>query len=254
MPWRASCEEEGVGYSSRWSGAVVISSVSVFLAAGFAQTALMNGSFENGPDPGQAMVLPPGSTAIDGWSVVGGNISYVGSRWQHSHGSRSIGLPCGGGISQTFNTDPAEEYEVRFNIAGDPSTPPAVKSVAVSFGSDTRVFTFDTTGKSPQAMGWEARSWVFGSGELKTTLTFFSPAAECSTPAVDNIRLIPVEIGVRAHPDGAWEPQRRQYVGRVLLDPPTQTRAGSDQPTPRLRRSAVALAKAERTRPTYLSQ
>jgi len=206
------------------------------MAAGFAQAALMNGSFENGPDPGPAMVLPPGSTAISGWSVVRGNISYVGSRWQHSHGSRSIGLPCGGGISQTFDTDPAEEYEVRFNMAGDPTTPPSVKSLAVSFGSDTRVFTFDTTSRSPQAMGWEARSWIFGSGELKTTLTFFSPTAECSTPAVDNIRLIPVEIGVQAHPTVPGGSDRRPYVGRVLLDPPTAT-AGS-----------------ARTRPAYLSQ
>ena len=196
-----------MGYSSKWLGAVVISSVCA-LAVGFAQAALLNGSFENGPDPGQAMVLPPGSTAIDSWSVVRGNISYVGSRWQHSHGSRSIGLPCGGGISQTFSTDPAEEYEVRFNIAGDPSTPPAVKTLAVTFGSDTRVFTFDTTGRSPEAMGWEARSWIFAGGELKTTLTFFSPTAECSTPAVDNIRLIPVEIGVRVDPDANGEPKR----------------------------------------------
>jgi len=198
-----------VGYSSRWWGAVVISSVSLFLAAGFAQAALMNGSFENGPDPGPAMVLPPGSTVIDGWSVVRGNISYVGSKWQASHGSRSVGLPCGGGISQTFNTDPAEEYEVRFNIAGDPSTPPAVKTLAVTFGSDTRVFTFDTTGRSPEAMGWEARSWIFAGGELKATLTFFSPTAECSAPAVDNVRLIPVEIGVQAHPDVPGQPVRR---------------------------------------------
>ncbi len=198
-----------MGCFSRWSGAIVISSVSLFLAAVFAQVALMNGSFENGPDPGPAMVLPPGSTAIEGWSVVRGNISYVGSRWQHSHGSRSLGLPCGGGISQTFNTDPAEEYEVRFNIAGDPSTPPAVKTVAVSFGSDTRTFTFDAAGRSPENMGWEARSWIFGSGELKTTLTFSSPETECGTPAIDNIRLIAVEIGVRADPDVTGEPEHR---------------------------------------------
>ena len=192
-----------MGYSSRWTGAVLISSVSVFLAVGLAQAALMNGSFENGTDPGQATVLPSGSTAVNGWTVVGGNISYVGGRWQHSQGSRSVGLPCGGGISQTFETEPDQKYEVRFNIAGDPNTTPAVKSVAVSFGGDTRTFTFDTTGHSLAAMGWEARSWVFAAVEPTTTLTFHSPATPCSTPAVDNVRITAVEIGVRARAAGA---------------------------------------------------
>ena len=151
----------------------------------------------------------PGSTAINGWTVVGGNISYVGSRWQHSQGSRSVGLPCGGGISQTFETEPDQKFEVRFNVAGDPNTTPAVKSVAVSFGGDTRTFTFDTTGHSLSAMGWEARSWIFAAVEPTTTLTFLSPATPCSTPAVDNVRITAVEIGVQAHPDVMGEPRRR---------------------------------------------
>jgi choice-of-anchor C domain-containing protein len=168
----------------------------------------MNGGFENGTNPGDAMVLPPGSTAIDGWTVVGGNVSYVGGRWQHSQGLRSVGLPCGGGISQTFDTEPDQEYEVRFNMAGDPTTPPAVKTLEVSFGSAKRVFTFDTTGRSLANMGWEARSWVFAPVVDPTiTVTFSSPKSGCSTPAVDNIRITANDVGVRAHPDSALQAQ-----------------------------------------------
>jgi choice-of-anchor C domain-containing protein len=174
-----------------------------------AQSGIKNAGFEEGTSPGEAMVLPPGSTAIDGWTVVGGNVSYVGAKWQHSQGNRSIGLPCGGGITQTFETDPDLEYEVRFNMAGDPNTPPAVKSLAVTFGRERRVFTFDTTGRSLSNMGWEPRAWVFAADEATTTLTFTSPTNECSTPALDHVRIISNEIGVRARPDATLSVSRR---------------------------------------------
>ena len=89
------------------------------------------------------------------------------------------------------------EYEVRFNMAGDPNTLPAVKSLEVSFGGVKRVFTFDTTGRSLGNMGWEARSWVFAAADPTITLTFSSPTTGCSTPAVDNVRTTANEIGVR---------------------------------------------------------
>ena len=193
---------------ARWSGAVVILSVGLFSSVGLAQGLLLNRSFETGMDPGEAMVLPPGSAAIEGWTVIGGNVSYVGARWQPSQGLRSIGLLCGGGISQTFETDPDEEYEVRFSMAGDPNALPAVKSVAVSFGADRRVFTFDSTSRSLGEMGWDSRSWIFTATEATTAVAFLSPVAECSTPAVDNVRVMPADSAVQAHPiDG---PARRE--------------------------------------------
>lgn len=185
---------------ARWSGAVLILSVSFFLTVGLAQGLLINRSFETGRDPGEAMVLPSGSAAIEGWTVVGGNISYIGTKWQAAQGLRSIGLPCGGGIRQTFKTEPDEKYEVRFSMAGDPNALPAVKSVAVSFGTNRRVFTFDTSGRSLREMGWDSRSWIFTATEETTTVAFHSPMAECSTPAVDNVRVTPGDGAVQAHP------------------------------------------------------
>lgn len=189
-----------MGLSSRWSGGVLISSVTFLLTVAVAQD-LVNRSFEIGMDPGEVLTLPPKSTAIDGWTVVGSNIWYVGGKWKSADGLRSVGLLCGGGISQTFETEPDQKYEVRFNMAGDPNTRPAVKTLAVSFGTENRTFTFDTTGRSPGNMGWEARFWVFAASDTNTLITFLSPKAECSTPAVDNVRITAVEIGVRAHPE-----------------------------------------------------
>jgi choice-of-anchor C domain-containing protein len=184
----------------RLSGAVLILSVSFSLTVALAQGLLLNRSFESGKDPGDAMVLPPGSAAIEGWTVIEGNISYVGGKWKASEGMRSIGLPCGGGISQTFKTDPKEKYEVRFSMAGDPAAPPAKKSVTVSFGADRRVFTFDTTGHSSSEMGWDSRSWLFTATAETTTVAFHSLKGECSTPAVDNVRVMPGDGAVQAQP------------------------------------------------------
>ena len=116
-----------------------------------------------------------------------------------AQGERSVGLICGGGISQTLATEPDMKYEIRFNMAGDPTATPALKTVVVSFG-ETRVFTFDTTGRSHTEMGWAPRTWVFRAKDSKTTLTFSSPKAECSAPAIDSVRIEAVEIGVRNDP------------------------------------------------------
>jgi uncharacterized protein DUF642 len=116
---------------------------------------LVNRSFETGPDPGQVAVLSPGNADIKGWTVVDGNVSYVGGKWKPSQGVRSVGLLCGGGISQTFETTPKQKYEVRFSMAGDPNARPAVKSVEVTFGATTRTFTFDTTGRNVAEIGWD---------------------------------------------------------------------------------------------------
>lgn len=189
--------------ASRWSGAVLISLVSFSLTAGLAQDAqelIVNRSFENGPDPGEVTVLSPGSAAINGWTVVGGNVSYVGGKWKPSQGLRSVGLLCGGGITQTVKTDPNQKYEVRFSMAGDPNARPAVKSVVVSFGENDHTFTFDTTGKSAGEMGWDGRSWIFAAKEGTTTLTLRSPQTQCATPAVDSVRVMAVESAVQAHP------------------------------------------------------
>jgi choice-of-anchor C domain-containing protein len=180
-------------------------------------------------DPGEAMVLRPGSKAIEDWTVVGGDISYVGGKWQPSQGARSIGIPCGGGISQTFKTEPKEKYEVRFSMAGDPNASPAVKSVTVTFGTENRAFTFDTTGHSAAAMGWDSRAWVFKATGETTTIAFHSLKAQCSTPAVDNVRVVPGDGAVEAYPLDTL-PRREASLsdfGSLILKRPGEERRRS---------------------------
>jgi choice-of-anchor C domain-containing protein len=185
------------------SGVVLAALAAIFgclAAVAVAQPLVTNRSFESGTDPGDAMVLSPGSRAVDGWTVADGDVSYVGRRWQHGEGARSVALLCGSAITQTIGTEPEQTYEVRFTMAGDPDASPSLKTVAVSLGEETRMFTFDTAGRSRKDMGWASRTWVFKASEKISTLTFRSPRAQCSVPAVDNVRVDPVAICVQTHP------------------------------------------------------
>jgi choice-of-anchor C domain-containing protein len=179
-------------------GFVLVALIGCLFTVALAQPLLTNRSFESGTDPRDAAVLAPGSKAIDGWNVVDADISYVGKKWQHGEGARSVGLLCGGGIAQTIQTEPDQTYEVRFTMAGDPNAVPPLKTVIVSLGAETRVFTFDTAGRSVTDMGWASRTHVFKASAKASTLAFRSPKEKCSVPAVDNIRVDPVAICVQS--------------------------------------------------------
>ena len=125
---------------------------------------IVNGDFEEATvDPGGFyVVLPGGSTAITGWAVTGVNVELVGGFWQASSGLHSIDLSgsAAGGIQQTFATTGGQSYTVTFDLAGDPSAQGG-KSVNVSAGGQSQVFTFNTTGKTRENMGYTPMSFVF---------------------------------------------------------------------------------------------
>jgi choice-of-anchor C domain-containing protein len=183
--------------SIKRSGFVLAAMIGCLFSVALAQPLITNRSFESGTDPRDAAVLAPGSTAIEGWTVVDADVSYVGKKWQHGEGARSVGLLCGGGIAQTIQTEPDQTYEVRFNMAGDPNATPSLKTVIVSLGAETRVFTFDTAGHSVTEMGWASRTHVFKASAKTSMLAFRSPREQCSVPAVDNIRVDPVAVCVQ---------------------------------------------------------
>lgn len=169
---------------------------------------IQNGSFELGPNPGGHLTLGAGSTAITGWTVVGAglesgeNIDYIGTTWVASHGSRSLdlnGYYKTGGIEQGFNTTVGKTYRVTFDMAGNPDPRPVVKTMQVSaIGHTTQSgdFSFDITGKSRTAMGWETMEWEFVADAPYTTLRFMSTVTGANVdawgPALDNVRVTPV--------------------------------------------------------------
>ncbi len=143
---------------------------------------LTNGSFEDGPEPdldGPGFTpMEAGSTAIPGWTVTRGSVDYIGPYWQHADGRRSIDLNGNepGAIAQTFRTQPGRKYRLTFSLAGNfcGGGEPAIKTLIVTAAESRAEFSFDTTGRSYEEMGWSTHTWEFTAVAAQTTLEFTS--------------------------------------------------------------------------------
>ncbi|MFN9031765.1 MAG: DUF642 domain-containing protein [Betaproteobacteria bacterium] len=161
-------------------------------------TPFRNGSFEQASiDPGAATTLPAGSTAITYWTV-GGAINYVGTRWNASEGSRSIGLGSAdpvGLISQSFDVDVGEEYIVFFDVSGSTACGPTRVNVQgqVTYGPGMTVGASGAAligGSAEPTIYWtDTRRIVFTPEQDLVTLQFSSADGSACGPAIDNVRV-----------------------------------------------------------------
>jgi choice-of-anchor C domain-containing protein len=151
---------------------------------------LVNGSFEDGANPGSFTTLFGGSTNITGWVVTGHSIDYIGTLWVASDGARALDLEgnAAGGIRQTFDTLPGHEYLITFDLAGNPGQA-GLKVVRVSAAGVSQDYAFDTTGHTNSALGWTPESFSFVATEATTTLEFqaISPGTGFGA-AIDNVQ------------------------------------------------------------------
>jgi choice-of-anchor C domain-containing protein len=162
---------------------------------------VVNGSFEQGQNPGSYTNLPKGSTAITGWRVAVGNIDYIGSLWVAADGSRSVDLEgssgtcdlatpnCPGGIAQSFATVAGQKYTVKFELAGNFDKGPVIKTVRVSAAGQSQNFSFNTKGHSSKSMGWVTDTWTFTASGPTTSLEFDSADNPFTGwgPVIDNV-------------------------------------------------------------------
>lgn len=183
---------------------VIAACVAVLLAAPRAGTddkkpepanLLVNGSFEDGPDPGDFLPLDKGAKDIKGWVVVNAQIDYIGTHWTAADGKRSLdlnGSPGVGGVAQTFKTTKGKKYRVTFSLAGNPNGTNPKKTLAVRAAGKEKGFTFDTTGKTQQEMGWRKETWEFTAVADETTLEIVSTMDDdtSSGPALDNVSVV----------------------------------------------------------------
>lgn len=188
-------ERKRAGAYGRWIGAVLFLSFGLSGSAG-ATSILVNGSFEQGTTiaPAVFKYLPAGNTGVTGWTITGDSIDYIGSLWQASDGTRSLDLSgnAAGGVKQTFATVVGTSYTVAFDLAGNVTQAPSIKSVRASAGSVTQDFTFDITGHTLGNMGWTTHSFSFTATSTTTTLAFSSlNGTSASGPALDNVSVNP---------------------------------------------------------------
>jgi choice-of-anchor C domain-containing protein len=167
---------------------------------------VINGSFEDGIDPGGFATLyssQPSATNITGWTVTSGNIDYIGNYWQAANGTRSIdmnGLEPGA-ISQTLTgLTSGHQYTVTFSLAGNPDNGPAVKTLQVTAGVGNQSYSFDitTTPSTHANMGWVRESFVFTANATTDILAFASTTTSIPPgslpafgPALDNVSITP---------------------------------------------------------------
>jgi choice-of-anchor C domain-containing protein len=150
---------------------------------------LTNGSFEDGPDPGQFITLGSGSTSIQGWEVTRATVDYIGSYFPSSHGKRHVdldGSPGYGGIKQTVPTVAGQRYRVTFDMAGNTAGPPTIKKMNVEAAGQSRAFLHDA------GLKWARHTWEFTARGPCTTIEFYSGNTEgdaLAGPMVDNVAL-----------------------------------------------------------------
>ena len=168
--------------------------VAAALTAGSANAAsIVNGSFENGVDPGSFVTLGHNSTGIDGWIVKGNGVDYVGNYWQAADGLRSVDLSAlnGGSIQQTIATVVGQAYKVSFWLAGNPDGGLGDKFVATSVSGDwVNSFTFNVgASNTKENMGWKQFSYTFTAFDTSSTLVFNSQTHTPYGPALDNVSI-----------------------------------------------------------------
>jgi choice-of-anchor C domain-containing protein len=158
---------------------------------------LVNGSFEEGSDPGEQgwKPLDKGSKDIKGWEVTRGQIDYVSTYLEAADGKRSLdlhGSPGYGGVKQTFKTKKGQKYRLSFSLAGNPVGSVAVKRLGVKVADKEEEFSFNTSCKSTTDMGWANQVLDFTATGVETTLEIYTVMEEDPScgPALDNVSVV----------------------------------------------------------------
>jgi choice-of-anchor C domain-containing protein len=155
-----------------------------------------DGGFEQGTAGGSFTTYGVG--AMGGWTVTAGNVDLVGGYWQPAAGSQSVdmaGFYANGTIQQTINNlTSGSWYYLTFDMSGNPDGLPVIKTLDVTFGNTSSVFTFDTTGISHANMNWSLRSGWFQANGISDDL-IFTDASDPGTAfgaVIDNVSLVAV--------------------------------------------------------------
>ncbi|GAA1945253.1 choice-of-anchor C family protein [Kitasatospora viridis] len=177
--------------------ATAVASAALLLAlaapAHAATTRFDDGSFEYQKAPANSFTDLGVGQSIGPWQVTSGTVDLIGAGfWQAAEGDQSVDLngTGPGEVAQTFSTTPGTRYTVSYDLAGNSALAPAVKSgMALIDGQDFQDFTFDTTGKSPTAMGYVGRVFSFVAVNPSTTLAFASTNPGAAGPVLDNVQV-----------------------------------------------------------------
>jgi len=152
---------------------------------------LVNHSYEVGPNTGTGWTrVHTGSTVLNGWTVDKGNIDHVGGQWQAADGTKSIDLNGNrhGRINQIIDTTPGMEYVVSFALSGNWGGV-ATKTVRVTAGAYTQLFSVHTLNNRGNSMNWSNQTFSFIASGETTKVLFASQNRGSFGVALDNINI-----------------------------------------------------------------
>lgn len=133
-----------------------------------------HGSFEEALPPTQDTFCAEG--AWIGWTkgvVDSHGVNHCKNTWQVPDGVSSVALRGNASISQVISTIPGESCTLNFAIAGNIGTFVRERKLAVLWdGAQISEVLFDTTGHTPQDMGWEEFSFSILPTQFASTLGF----------------------------------------------------------------------------------
>ncbi len=172
----------------------------------------------------------PSSTANDlaPWIVTAGTVDWITTYWQAPPvppgftGANVYSLDMNGvsagTISQQFSTVSGATYFVSFDLSGNPSCGPTLKTLSVdATGGTTQPFSFDTVattingttylGSSVTDMNWTTEGYTFTASSASTTLTFTADPNNTSNcgPALGDVAVTQTSASGALCKDGGWQ-------------------------------------------------
>ncbi len=165
------------------------------LATAAQAVTVVNGSFENGIDPGSFTTLFAGdTTSIPGWTIEPDGVDYIGTYWAASDGNRSLDMSAltSGQIMQTLTGLTAGKmYRIGFDMSANPDGGSNVKRLTVSAtGGVPQTFLYTRVpGQSASNMLWQHYTYTFVASSASQNLSFLSQNNDPSGPALDNVTI-----------------------------------------------------------------
>jgi len=145
----------------------------------------------------ESMIFGAGSQ-LGAWLVESGNVELKSwMNWQPAHYRQSLDMhgDTAGSIGRDIATQPGQTYTVSFARAAHPVCATAVTTMSASFGSESLgTFSFDSTGRSLQDMGWRYEAVAVTAATATTRVRFASTTPGGCGPALDDIAVSPAGV------------------------------------------------------------
>jgi choice-of-anchor C domain-containing protein len=143
--------------------------------AAHASNLVSDGDFSS-PYGGPVFTTYFSGSSFGPWSVTSGSVDLIGGYWQSpsgpAGGSVDIDGDSPGAISQSLATGTGT-YTLTFDLSGNPDGAPATKTLDVSVGGVSQVFTYTIGSNTHASMNYTPESLTF-TASGPTTLSFAS--------------------------------------------------------------------------------